>query len=122
MLLTLYSTVANPPTSLWSQCSYDARTDTLEKKNLDVCLKNIPETLHDDPFMSCGNYFIDEGKTTLYKLIMMFHTMLLPFIALQFHLNLCIGAFCTGFPLFFQLCVVACCRLFCYVMFSEGMY
>ena len=57
------SVAASPVVSIWSHCTYDDRRELFER-NLDHCLKNIPETLYSvNDETTCGNYFIEEGKS-----------------------------------------------------------
>ena len=52
--------------SEWSHCTYDDRQEIFER-NLDHCLKNVPETLHAiaEEESTCGNYFVEPGKCCL---------------------------------------------------------
>ena len=46
--------------SHWSQCSKDELAETFEN-DLDYCLHNVPETVHDDS-ADCGNGIVEGGE------------------------------------------------------------
>ena len=54
--MVLYSDIP----SLWSQCSKDQLRQSFDD-DLDYCLHNVPETVHDDT-ADCGNGIVEDGE------------------------------------------------------------
>ncbi|ESN99661.1 hypothetical protein HELRODRAFT_192899 [Helobdella robusta] len=50
------------PSRSFSSCSKDQLAVSLTKKGLDICLKNIPDTIFDSVPV-CGNGFVESGET-----------------------------------------------------------